>query len=1079
MQKIAEICIRRPVFAMVLILVLVLFGVFGYSKLGVDRFPKVDLPTITVTTLLTGAAPEEIETEVTDKIEEAVNTVSGIDELRSASTEGVSQVFVTFLLDKNIDIAAQEVRDRVNRVLNELPEDVKQPTVEKLDPDAAPVLGIALSAPRPVKELTEYSDKVLRRQLESIAGVGQVTLIGGQLRQINVHLDPLKLRAYGLTVADVGRALRTQNVQVPGGSLKQGAKEYTLRTLGRVATVPELGVIPVMRSKDHTVTINDVGTVEDGTQEAVSAALLNDTPAIVLNIRKQSGTNTVEVVHNVKEKLQSILKTLPPEYRIEVVRDQSRFIEAATDAVKEHLVLGSFLAAIVVLIFLANFRTTLIASLAIPTSIIATFALMYFMGFTLNVITLLALTLSVGIVIDDAIVVLENIFRYIEEKGFHPFAAAKAATGEIGLAVMSITLSLIAVFLPIAFMSGIVGRFMSSFGVTMSFAIAVSLLVSFTLTPMLSARWLKASNGATPPPDPHQLPASAQVDHSAAGLHETWAQHDAEHGHASSKKRGLYHLIESAYLAMLRFAMRFRWIVVLVCLGALFSVPVLMKNVRKNFLPDDDQSEFQINVRAPEGTSLEQSQAIIARMAREVRQLNGVEYTIASVADTDQQIANSGSVYVRLIDDNRRSFDQFQLMNYVRKEVMPHYAAEKLRTSVTPIAAISGGGNANAAIQFLIGGPDIHKLGDYAAQTIAKLKQIPGAVDVDSSLVVGKPEYGVRVDREKAADLGVSVTDIATTLRLLVAGDKVSDYNEKGEQYEIHVRAEQQARSNIEDLATVTVPSSKLGTVPLADVVKFQEGTGPSQIDRLNRRRQVTITANLAPNISQQGVLDKLNASVKALNMGPDYSTGLVGQSKELAKAAKNFMIVFMMAFVFMYLVIAAQFESWIHPITILLSLPLTLPFALVSLLIFNQSLNIFSVLGVLVLFAVVKKNSILQIDHTNQLRAAGMERNEAILAANLDRLRPILMTTVAFVAGMFPLLFSTGAGSATNRTISSVVIGGQTLSLLLTLIATPVAYSLFDDLGHARLWRWLGSLIIAPFKASRRIATSIFGLLK
>lgn len=1076
MQKLAEICIRRPVFATVLILVLVVFGVFGYSVLGVDRFPKVDIPTITVTTVLPGSAPEEIETEITDKIEEAVNTVSGIDELRSVSAEGVSQVFVSFVLEKDVDVAAQEIRDQVDRILAELPEDVEQPRVEKLDPDAAPVLSIVLSGSVPIRELSEYGDKVLRRQIESVSGVGQVSLVGAQLREINVKLDPEKLHAHDLTVSEVAHALSTQNVQVPGGTLKQGAKEYTLRTLGRVNSPIELSYITVANRNGHTITIGDLGVIEDTTQEAKNLAYFNDTPAVLLNVRKQSGTNTVAVVDIVKERLSEVAKNLPKGYSLEVVRDQSRFIEAATHAVKEHLVLGSILAAVVVLLFLANFRTTLIAALAIPTSIIATFAAMWYMGYTLNVITLLALTLAVGIVIDDAIVVLENIYRYIEEKGYTPFEAARAATAEIGLAVMSITLSLIAVFLPIAFMSGIVGRFMSSFGVTMSFAIAVSLFVSFTLTPMLSARWLRAPKNTAAK---DEATAENQAPSATAGASPPPAAHHAdpfaEHDHAATKKRGLYHLIETTYLYILRFSMRHRWLIVLICFGALGSVPFLMDNVRKNFLPDDDQSEFEVSIRTPEGTSLEASQGIVARIARDIRGLNGVESTIASTGEGDQASPNQGSVYVKLTDVSERDFDQFKLMNFVREDVLPRYADLNLRMSVSPVAAISGGGNANAAIQFLVSGPDMDKLAVYSEQIVDRLKKIPGAVDVDSSLVVGKPEYGVTIDRAKAGDLGVSVSDIATTLRLLVAGDNISDYNEKGEQYDVFLRANPEARSNVEALSLVTVPSAKEGVISLSDLVTFKEGTGPSQINRLNRRRQVTITANLAPNVSQQGVLDQLNQAVSEIQMEPGYDTALVGQSKELAKAANSFLLSFLMAFIFMYLVIAAQFESWLHPITILLSLPLTLPFALLSLILFNQSLNIFSVLGVMVLFAVVKKNSILQIDHTNQLRAEGLNRYDAIIAANLDRLRPILMTTVAFVAGMFPLLLSTGAGAATNQTISSVVIGGQTLSLLLTLVATPVAYSLFDDLANSRAWKWIGNMIKAPFRRARTLASSVF----
>ncbi len=1056
MNQLAAICVKRPVFATVLILVLVVFGVFGYSKLGLDRFPKVDFPIITVTTRMPGSAPEEIETQITQKIEEAVNTVNGIEELRSVSSEGISQVFIQFLLEKDVDVAAQDVRDKVNRALPELPKDIEQPTVEKLDPDAAPILTIAVSAPPPttIRDITEYSDKVLRRQLESVAGVGQVMIVGGQARQINVVLDPLKLRAQQLTVADVANALARQNLQMPSGSMKVGATEYTLRTMGRVNNIREMEAIAVANRDGRTITISDLGRVEDSTEEVKSASLYNETPAVLLNIRKQSGTNTVEVAELLKERLAELKKTLPKDYLTQVVRDQSVFIEASVDTVKEHLIIGGGLAAVVVFFFLTNIRATVIAALSIPTSIVAAFAIVQYMGFTLNSLTLLALTLSVGIVIDDAIVVMENIFRYIEEKKYSPYQAALAATGEIGLAVMAITLSLVAVFLPIAMMEGIVGRFLQSFGITMSATILISMLVSFTLTPMLAARWFKGVESHEP------AGALAQVHGNGNGSGNGEGRRRAvEKGHGGvqehgSKGQAFYRAIENVYLGMLRFSLRQRWLVVLAVIGCMATLPMLFKVLPKNFIPDEDSSEFQVNVQAPEGTSLEATQVMIARIARDIRQLNGVEYTISSVADTEQRNPYQGTVYTRLVKIAEREFGQMELMNFVREEILPKYAKDRLRVSVSPVATFSGGGMSTADVQYLIGGPDIDKLEQYARRVMEDLKKVPGAVDVDSSISSGKPQYGIQPDRPKAAELGASVADITNTLRLLVAGDKVSDFNENGEQYEVHVRAVADARNRLDELKMVTVPSHKYGTVPLGDVVRFEKGTGPAQINRLNRMRQVTISANMTPGTSQQALLDALDASTARLEMGPEYRTGLLGKSKEMNKAFAGFLQAFILAFIFVYLCIAAQFESWLHPITILLSLPLTLPFALVSLLIFQQSINIFSLLGILVLFAVVKKNSILQIDHTNQLREAGMNRFDAIVAANRDRLRPILMTTVAFVAGMIPTLVSNGEGAAVNKAISGVIVGGQTLSLLLTLIATPVAYSLFDDLGA-----WAGRL--------------------
>ena len=494
MQKLAEICVRRPVFATMLILSLTVVGLFSYNSLGVDLFPKIDLPTITVTVLNPGASPQEIETEITDKVEGAVNTISGIDELRSTSVEGVSQVFITFLLEKNPDTAAAEVRNKVDLIVNDLPVTAEQPIVQKLDTDAAPVVRIAVSAPRSPREVTDIADKKIKQQIESINGVGQVQIIGGRQREIQIWVDPDKLRAFNVTVAQVADAVRAQNMEVPGGRVDEGTRELTVRTMGRIVEPAEFNNLVVGSRGGYSVKLSDVGYAEDGAEEPRTEARLNGQPAVTLIVSKQSGQNTVAVAEAVKARLDELQKTLPPGFKTQVVGDQSIFIKASIESIQTHLIEGSILAAIVVFIFLWSFRSTLIAATAIPTSLIATFGLMAALGFTLNSITMLALTLMVGIVIDDAIVVLENIFRFIEEKGMHPFQAAIEGTKEIGMAVMATTLSLLAVFLPVGFMGGIVGRFMSSFGLTSSFAIAVSLLVSFTLTPMLAARLIKRSN---------------------------------------------------------------------------------------------------------------------------------------------------------------------------------------------------------------------------------------------------------------------------------------------------------------------------------------------------------------------------------------------------------------------------------------------------------------------------------------------------------------------------------------------------------------------------------------------------------
>ncbi len=1040
MQWLAEICVKRPVFATMLILSLVVVGAFSFMSLGVDLFPKVDFPTITVTVVNPGASPQEIETEVTDKVEEAVNTISGIDELRSTSVEGLSQVFVQFVLEKDVNIAAQEVENRVQTIIPNLPETAKQPTVQKLDSDAAPVLRITVSAPTSLREITETAKKKIKEPIESVNGVGQITIIGGQERQINVWVDPDKMRSYSITPGEVSGALAIQNVEFPSGRLDEGPKETSVRTVGKVEKPEEFNDVVVATRGNYQVKVKDIGYVEDGAEELRSESRLNGLPAVTLVVAKQSGQNTVATARAVKAKLAEIMPGLPPNYTIRIVADNSIFIENSLHSIEEHLVVGSILAAIVVFLFLWSFRSTLIAGLAIPTSIISTFALMYAMGYTLNSITMLSLTLMVGIVIDDAIVVLENIYRFVEEKGMNPFQAAIEGTREIGLAVLATTLSLMAVFVPIGFMQGIVGRFMSSFGLTASFAVGVSLIVSFTLTPMLAARLIKQKK------DPHgavedEIKGDGMIEEKPAG---------------DSHYTGWFRSVDAVYAALLRFSMNHRWVIITLCILVFLSIVPLFMFVGKNFLPVDDQSQFEVSVRVPEGTSLSASSQTFERIASEIRKMPGVTDTLTTVGGGQQQVVNAGTIYVKLADIGQRAKSQEDLMAATRDMIAEKFPKD-LRTGVQQVQAFSGGGFRNANVQFLIAGPDLKKLEEYSEKILEKMKTIPDAVDVDSTLISGKPEVRLSVDRATAADLGVRIGDVSQALNILVAGQQASTFNAGTDQYEVRVRAISSFRTSVDGLKRVIVPSAKLGWVTLDRVVKTSEGTGPSSIDRTNRQRQVTLLANTRPGGSAASITSAIDAFVKDMKIdGAGYRTGYVGQSKEMGKAGFYFLLAFALSFIFMYIVLAAQFESFIHPITILLTLPLSIPFGIFSLLVLGQSVNIFSGLGLLLLFGVVKKNAILQIDHTNSLRSKGMSRYDAIIQANRDRLRPILMTTIALVAGMLPLVISTGAGSGTNRSIGVLVVGGQSLCLLLTLLAVPVFYSIFDDLAEMRLFSYV-----------------------
>src|SRR5271154_906609 len=783
MHKLAELCVKRPVFATMLIVALMVVGVFSFFTLGVDLFPKIDFPTILVTVSNPGASAEEIESDITKRIEDAVNTTSGIDTMQSTSIEGNSTVVVQFILDKSGDVAAQEVRDKVNQVIPNLPETAKAPVVQKFDPDAAPILQMSVSSPRPLREGTEIADKQIKPRLENIDGVGQIQLVGGLRREIRVWVDPDKMRAYNLSVAEVANSLRQQNMEMPAGNVNAGARELAVRTLGRLVDPAQFDEIAIATRGSYVVKLRDIGYAEDSQEEPVTSARLNGDPAVTMVVSKQSGQNTVAAADALKARIKQVEAVLPKDVHIHITNDQSIFIKAAVHDLEQHLVEGSILAAAIVFAFLANIRTTLISAVAIPTSIISTFALMAAIGFDLNQIPMLSLTLMVGIVIDDAIIVLENIYRFMEEKGMSPYRAAIEGTKDIGLAGMATTFSLLAVFLPIGFMGGIVGRFMSSFGFTASFAIAVSLLVSFTLTPMLTSRFVKV------------IP-----------------KHDPEkQGSKGSKDSRFFRFLDVHYTTLLEWSMAHRKSMVAISVAVVLSSVPLFMLVGKNFIPADDRSEFQASIRAPEGTSLAATVTIAERIARDIRALPGVTATLTSVGIGSASFtgssageANSASVYVKLAPRDDRKDSQDQLIAKARA-ILTHYPKD-LRTSVGQAANGAGGGQAD--VQFTLTGPDLDKLNAYSQTLLAKLRQMPKVADADSSLVYGKPELRVEIDRQRAADLGVRVNDIAQALNTMVAGQVVSSFPSGGEEYDVRLRADMQFRTSVEGLSQLTVFST-------------------------------------------------------------------------------------------------------------------------------------------------------------------------------------------------------------------------------------------------------------------------------
>jgi HAE1 family hydrophobic/amphiphilic exporter-1 len=1051
-QKLAEICIRRPVFASMIVLSLVVVGAASFFRLGVDRFPSVDLPTVSVRTNLPGASPQEVESLVTQQIEEVVNTVDGIDELRSISGQGSSFVIATFRLDRNLESAAQDVRDRVNSLGRNLPDDATPPVVQKFDNDSTPVVTIALSADRSLRELTEFADKTVRVQLERVSGVGEVRVVGGLERAINIWIDAERLAAYQVPVTAVSSALTRQNADVPGGNVNTGREELVLRTLGRYTDPRAFEDLVIANVNGSPIRLRDVGHVEDGTKEQRSLARLNGVPTVTLEIRRQSGANTIDVINGIKRELPRLGGQLPADVKMEVIRDQSRYIEAALHEIQKHLILGSILASLVVLLFMRSWRSTLIAAVAIPCSLISTFGMMRALNFTLNSVTMLALVLMVGVVIDDAIVVLENIFRFIEEKRIEPREAAREATKDIGLAVLATTLSLVVIFLPVSFMSSISGRFLYQFGITAAVAILVSLLVSFTLTPMMSSRLIKV------------------------------AENDDDQGHHQAQSRsGFYQWIDRTYTVMLAFAMRQRLAVALLSLAVVLASVPLYRAVKQEFIPTNvDEAEFEVNINGPEGTNLAVMNETMAAIEKDILSTPGVRLVLSNAGGSFLGGVNQGSAYVRIAPHEERTFSLGRLWtetkkghpwqafkgNYSQQDVMlevrrrlQKYAP--MRAGVRNAPSFNFGAGGRFDIDFNLRGPDIVALAGYADDLMQRSQKLGGIVDADTTLKLNKPELRVQIDRARAADLGVDSTDIATALRLMVGGeDRASRYRDESvnEDYDVQLRLNEKDRSDVATIQRLYVPSSRGGLVRLDNLVKINRDSSPSRIDRLNRERLVSLRASVAPGFALADRIDALRKAAAEMNLPAAYTTTVSGRARELEKTFTEFIWAFVLSIIFMYMILASQFESTIHPITILLSLPLSIPFALLSLWATGDTLNLYSALGILVLFGVVKKNSILQIDHMNSLRARGIERYEAIMQGNRDRLRPILMTTLALIAGMLPLALGSGPGAEERRSIAVVVIGGQSLSLLLTLIATPVVYSLLDDLRHTARWRRLAT---------------------
>jgi HAE1 family hydrophobic/amphiphilic exporter-1 len=1014
--KLADVSIHRPVFAVMLIGGLVVLGIISIPRLGVDLFPRVEFPLVSVTTVLEGAAPETVEREVSQVLEESINAIEGIQSLRSASSDSLSLVFVEFDLEYDVQEKAQEVRDKVAAVRGDLPLDIEPPVVNRLDPDAAPILAVMLAGPHSIRALSEFADKRVKPRLERVAGVGSVSLVGDRPREIRIWIDPVRLSGYELAVDEVLAALSREHVELPGGRIETARQEYAVKTKGKLTSAERFGSVVVAERAGRVIHLRDVATVEDGMAEQRTISRLNGQRGVALFVRRQSGENTVAVADAVKEELEKIRATLPPGYEMVDALDVSRFIRSAVRDVAIDLSWGALFASVVVLLFLRNVRTTLIAAVAIPSSLLGSFVFFYFFGFTLNTMTLMALSLSIGMLIDDAIVILENSYRHME-RGEPPKQAASAATAEIGPAVVATTLSICAVFVPIAFMGGVAGRFFREFGLVATCAVLISLLVALSLTPMLCSRFL-------------------HVVHSQ--------------GRTFRLFEVAYVRLEAHYRRVLARGLRNRLAVIGLALSAVVGGVVIARTLPIDFMGVEDRSEFNIWLKLPLGSTVEQTRSVTARVEAELRSQPEVLIVFSTIGGGVKKRVNEASIYVQLLHKSERAMGQIALMQATRRRIreldlpLDDFAVEEVPWIDFP-------GSRTAQIMYSVRGPEIDRLQYYSQSLMAQMDDTGGYADLNLSYETGKPEISLEIARGRAADLGVPALQIGRTISALLAGYKATVYEEKGERYDVRLQVRPEYRDDPSklDLLRVRAPSGAL--IPLRNLVTPRIGSGPVQIDRESRTRAITLYGNLEGKTA--GTADQEVMVFGAdLGIGDEYELEPVGPSERLRETTEAVGFAFVLALIAIYMILASQFNSFLHPFTIMLSAPLSFIGAFAAVAVTGASLDLMAQIAFLMLMGLVMKNGILLVDYSNTLRDRGLPLFEAVLEAGPTRMRPVLMTAVSTICGMLPVALSRGDGSEWRNTMGVIAIGGLAASTFLTLLVVPVVYTLIDDAQSAVL---------------------------
>ncbi len=1035
----SDLSIRRPVFAAVMMLALVTLGLFSYVRLAIEMEPDVEFPVVTVTTVYRGASPETIEREVTRRIEEAVNPISGVKNLSSESKEGVSLVVIEFYLEYRVNEVAEEVRTKIAAIRGEMPLEIEDPIIQKMDLQGFPVLSLAVrSDSLPPREISELAERKIKRRLENLPGVGKVELVGTSKREIQIELDPACLEAFGMGVNEVIAGLQSENVDTPLGRITGKQSEATLRVAGKPKVASDFAEMVISNRNGQPITVGAVAHVADTIEEPRSLALVNGVPAVAMNILKQSGANVVEVVEQVKKQIQLLQEELPHGTVIDVAVDRSIMIRDSIEDLNTSVILGGVLTVLIVFCFLNSWRSTVITGLTLPISVISSFIIMNFMGMSLNIMTMMGVSLVIGLLIDDAIVVRENIVRHLEMGKDH-HTAAREGTDEIGLAVLATTFSIIAVFVPVAFMKGIVGRYFFQFSATVAFSVLVSLFVSFTLDPMLSSRWV----------DP-------DVEHLGK---RSWIVRLLDHFNAGFDR------FADSYKSMIAWSLDHRGTVIFSAVFAFVFGLYAFSHLDTAFIPDYDRSEFQVNFKTAPDASMEETRNRLEAMLAGIKDLPEIHHTYATIGAGDSGTVRNGSIYVKLVEKNERTRDQDEMRRVVRNQLA------KVPGLILSVESASHE-TAQKPLQIQIRGEKIGQLKAYAKELKQGLKEIPGVVDLEVSMEFDQPEYRLVVDRKRAADAGVMTNDITQALATLVGGVEVSTFeDDEGEAIDVRLRLPQDLRENPSQVRDLRIfgHDAAGGTtlLTLGELTTMERGITPTEINRRGMTRQVVVSGNL-DGIPLGAALKGAQTYIDKLDVAPGYTVGFFGEADDMSETFTYMIQALLLAVISVYLILAAQFESFLDPLAIMLSLPLSILGMAAMLLFTGDTVNIMSMIGLILLMGLVTKNAILLVDYAKVLRKRGMDRREALILSGRTRLRPIMMTTIAMIFGMMPMALKIGAGSELRAPMGRAVVGGLITSTFLTLLVIPVVYSLLDD---AEKWLFSKSKIRKEDNAVEMVA--------